>query len=167
MNSMKDKRRTSTRPPATKSRINLIIYIVSALVVVAISVCCLGIIYFKYKGNGTPTPSAPMNISTIIASTSIAAQKQTMAAIPVASSTMVIPPSVTLAPSFTPIPSNTPFIVATLGKMTPVIIVPTSPPKVSCCVYCSGNLPQPCGNQCLPKYDLCTVPANAGCACKK
>jgi hypothetical protein len=168
MNSMKDKRNlhstvgaSSKKPPATKSRINLIIYIVSGFIVVAISVCCLGIIFFKYQGNGTPTPSAQMNISTSIASTSIASQKQTMPAAPVASSTQFIIPSVTLAPSFTPIPSNTPFI---LPKMKIPTIIPT---KVPCCVYCSGNLPQPCGNSCIGKYNLCTVPAGHGCACKK
>ena len=168
MNSMKDKRSlhssvgtSSTKPPATKSRINLIIYIVSGFIVVAISACCLGIIYFEYKGNGAPTPSAQMNISTSIASTSIASQKQTMAAAPVASSTPFIVPSVTLAPSFTPIPSNTPFI---LPKMKLPTVIPT---KVACCVYCSGNLPQPCGNSCIGQYNLCTIPAGHGCACKK
>ena len=162
MTSMKDKRRTSTKPATTKSSINLIIYIVSGVIVVAISVCCLGIIFFKYRGNGTPTPSSQMNISTIIASTSIASQKQTMAAAaPIASSTPFIVSSVTLAPSFTPIPSNTPFI---LPKMKLPTVIPT---KVACCVYCSGNLPQPCGNSCIGQYNLCTIPAGHGCACKK
>ena len=176
MNSMKDKRSlhstvgaSSKKPPATKSRINLIIYIVSGFIVVAISVCCLGIIFFKYQGNGTPTPSTQMNILTSIASTSIASQKQTMPAAPVASSTQFIIPSVTLAPSFTPIPSNTPFI---LPKMKIPTIIPTSSPtniptKVPCCVYCSGNLPQPCGNSCIGQNNLCTIPAGHGCACKK
>jgi hypothetical protein len=150
-------RRTGTRPPATKSPVNLIIYIVSGLIVVAISACCLGIIFFKYQGNGAPTPSAQMNISTIIASTSIALQKQTMAAAPLVTSTPFIVPSVTLAPSFTPIPSNTPFI---LPKIKLPTVIPT---KVACCVYCGGNLPQPCGNSCIGKYNICTV--RGGCAC--
>ena len=101
MNSMKDKRSlhssvgmSSTKPPATKSSVNLIVYIVSGVIVVAISACCLGIIYFEYKGNGAPTPSAQMNISTSIASTPIASQKQTMAAAPLVTSTPFIVPSV-------------------------------------------------------------------------
>ncbi len=112
MSSMKDKRslhstvnaprRTSKGPPAPKSPTNLIVHIVSALIVIAISVCCLGILYFKYEGNGSPTPSPQVNISTMIASTSIAAQKQTMVAAPVASSTLFIPTSVILHPPSRP-----------------------------------------------------------------
>jgi hypothetical protein len=154
-------RGTGKRPPVAKSPVNFIVYIVSAFIVVAISVCCLGIIYFEYKGNGAPTPFAQMNISTIIASTSIALQKQTMAATPLVTSTPFIVPTVTLAPSFTPIPSNTPFI---LPKMKLPTVIPI---KIACCVYCTGNLPQPCGNSCISKYDLCTVASGSGCACKK
>jgi|GEM_PF-3082579 len=157
-------RRAGKRPAKKNSVVNLMVFIVSALIVIMIAACGLGILYFQSKGNGASIPSTQINVSTIIAGTSIASKIQTKAAAPRATSTMAIVPSVTLAPSFTPIPTNTSFIVSTPGKVPPLIVYPT---KVSCCVYCSGNLPQPCGNQCLAKYDLCTVPAGSGCACKK
>ncbi len=101
------------------SLVTLIVFIISCVLIVLISVCCIGVIFMEPDGSSvTPTAENSISIDQIIGLTSNAAQAQTLAvSSPIATSTLnALPasspiPQSTLAPTWTPAPTNTPFVL--------------------------------------------------------